>query len=146
MPATCPAGRCRSISTRWTSPTTRNGRSWRNLNFSVPAGKTVAVVGHSGAGKSTLARLLFRFYDVTGGAIRINGHDLRTLKQGSLRAAIGIVPQDTVLFNDSIFYNIKYGRPEASREEVSPPPAPPSCTTSSNRCRKNMKRGSASAA
>jgi len=90
----------------------------QNLNFSVPVGKTVAVVGHSGAGKSTLARLLFRFYDVTGGAIRINGHDLRTLKQGSLRAAIGIVPQDTVLFNDSIFYNIKYGRPEASREEV----------------------------
>jgi ATP-binding cassette subfamily B protein len=89
-----------------------------NLNFSVPVGKTVAVVGHSGAGKSTLARLLFRFYDVTGGAIRINGHDLRTLKQGSLRAAIGIVPQDTVLFNDSIFYNIKYGRPDASREEV----------------------------
>ncbi|MGB9493546.1 MAG: ABC transporter ATP-binding protein/permease [Azonexus sp.] len=90
----------------------------RNLNFSVPAGKTVAVVGHSGAGKSTLARLLFRFYDVTGGAIRINGHDLRTLKQGSLRAAIGIVPQDTVLFNDSIFYNIQYGRPDANREEV----------------------------
>ena len=90
----------------------------QNLNFSVPVGKTVAVVGHSGAGKSTLARLLFRFYDVTGGAIRINGHDLRTLKQGSLRAAIGIVPQDTVLFNDSIFYNIKYGRPDASREEV----------------------------
>ncbi|MGB8251098.1 MAG: ABC transporter ATP-binding protein/permease, partial [Azonexus sp.] len=89
-----------------------------NLNFSVPVGKTVAVVGHSGAGKSTLARLLFRFYDVTGGAIRINGHDLRTLKQGSLRAAIGIVPQDTVLFNDSIFYNIKYGRPDAIREEV----------------------------
>ena len=90
----------------------------QNLNFSVPVGKTVAVVGHSGAGKSTLARLLFRFYDVTGGAIRINGHDLRTLKQGSLRAAIGIVPQDTVLFNDSIFYNIQYGRPAASREEV----------------------------
>ena len=89
-----------------------------NLNFAVPAGKTVAVVGHSGAGKSTLARLLFRFYDVTGGAIRINGHDLRSLKQSSLRAAIGIVPQDTVLFNDSIYYNIRYGRPEASREEV----------------------------
>jgi ABC-type transport system involved in Fe-S cluster assembly fused permease/ATPase subunit len=89
-----------------------------NLNFSIPAGKTVAVVGHSGAGKSTLARLLYRFYDVTGGAIRINGHDLRSLKQGSLRAAIGIVPQDTVLFNDSIFYNINYGRPDASREEV----------------------------
>ena len=89
-----------------------------NLNFSIPAGKTVAVVGHSGAGKSTLARLLYRFYDVTGGAIRINGHDLRSLKQGSLRSAIGIVPQDTVLFNDSIFYNINYGRPDASREEV----------------------------
>ena len=90
----------------------------RNLDFAIAAGKTVAVVGHSGAGKSTLARLLFRFYDVTGGAIRINGHDLRKLKQNSLRAAIGIVPQDTVLFNDSIFYNINYGRPDASREEV----------------------------
>ena len=90
----------------------------KNLDFEIPAGKTVAVVGHSGAGKSTLARLLFRFYDVTGGSIRINGHDIRKLKQNSLRAAIGIVPQDTVLFNDSIFYNINYGRPEASREEV----------------------------
>jgi ATP-binding cassette subfamily B protein len=90
----------------------------QNLSFSIAAGSTVAVVGHSGAGKSTLARLLYRFYDVTGGAIRINGHDLRSLKQGSLRAAIGIVPQDTVLFNDSIFYNINYGRPDASREEV----------------------------
>ena len=90
----------------------------KNVNFAVPPGRTVAVVGHSGAGKSTLSRLLYRFYDVTGGAIRINGHDLRTLKQNSLRAAIGIVPQDTVLFNDTIFYNINYGRPEASREEV----------------------------
>lgn len=90
----------------------------KNLDFAIPAGQTVAVVGHSGAGKSTLARLLFRFYDVTGGAIRINGHDIRKLKQNSLRAAIGIVPQDTVLFNDSIFYNINYGRPDASREEV----------------------------
>ena len=89
-----------------------------NLDFAIPAGKTVAVVGHSGAGKSTLARLLFRFYDVSGGAIRINDHDLRSLKQSSLRAAIGIVPQDTVLFNDSIFYNINYGRPSASRDEV----------------------------
>jgi ATP-binding cassette subfamily B protein len=78
----------------------------------------VAVVGHSGAGKSTLSRLLYRFYDVTGGAIQINGHDLRALKQSSLRAAIGIVPQDTVLFNDTIFYNVNYGRPEASRDEV----------------------------
>ncbi len=90
----------------------------KNVNFAIAPGKTVAVVGHSGAGKSTLSRLLFRFYDVTGGAVRINGHDLRSLKQNSLRAAIGIVPQDTVLFNDTIFYNINYGRPEASREEV----------------------------
>jgi len=90
----------------------------KNLSFTVAPGKTVAVVGHSGAGKSTLSRLLYRFYDVTGGAIRINGQDLRQLKQTSLRGAIGIVPQDTVLFNDTIFYNINYGRPEASREEV----------------------------
>lgn len=90
----------------------------KQLGFTIPAGKTVAVVGHSGAGKSTLARLLYRFYDVTGGAIRINGHDLRGLRQTSLRAAIGIVPQDTVLFNDTIFYNINYGRPEATHEEV----------------------------
>ena len=90
----------------------------RNLDFAIPPGRTVAVVGQSGAGKSTLARLLYRFYDVTGGAIRINGHDLRSLKQASLRAAIGIVPQDTVLFNDTIFYNIRYGRPDATREEV----------------------------
>ncbi len=88
------------------------------VDFAIAPGRTVAVVGHSGAGKSTLARLLYRFYDVSGGAIRINGHDLRHLRQASLRAAIGIVPQDTVLFNDSIFYNIQYGRPEASREEV----------------------------
>ena len=90
----------------------------KQLGFTIPAGKTVAVVGHSGAGKSTLARLLYRFYDVTGGAIRINGHDLRGLRQTSLRAAIRIVPQDTVLFNDAIFYNINYGRPEATHEEV----------------------------
>jgi ATP-binding cassette subfamily B protein len=88
------------------------------MDFAIQPGRTAAVVGHSGAGKSTLSRLLYRFYDVTGGAIRINGHDIRSLKQSSLRAAIGIVPQDTVLFNDSIFYNINYGRPEATREEV----------------------------
>ncbi|MCX8145838.1 MAG: ABC transporter ATP-binding protein/permease [Azovibrio sp.] len=88
------------------------------LDFSIPAGQTVAVVGPSGAGKSTLARLLFRFYDVQAGAIRINGTDIRQLTQASLRAAIGIVPQDTVLFNDSLYYNVAYGRPDASRAEV----------------------------
>ncbi|MBS0348383.1 MAG: ABC transporter ATP-binding protein/permease [Proteobacteria bacterium] len=89
-----------------------------NVDFTIPAGQTVAVVGHSGSGKSTLARLLFRFYDVQGGAVRINGQDIRNLTQDSLRAAIGIVPQDTVLFNDTLLYNIQYGRPDASREEV----------------------------
>jgi len=89
-----------------------------DVSFEVPAGSKVAVVGHSGSGKSTLARLLYRFYDVSGGAILINGVDIRDLKQTSLRAAIGIVPQDTVLFNDTIRYNIHYGRPEATPEEV----------------------------
>ncbi|MBK5104798.1 MAG: ABC transporter ATP-binding protein/permease, partial [Burkholderiales bacterium] len=89
-----------------------------DVSFDVPAGSKVAVVGHSGAGKSTLARLLYRFYDVSRGAIVINGSDIRALQQESLRGAIGIVPQDTVLFNDSIYYNIQYGRPEATREEV----------------------------
>jgi ATP-binding cassette subfamily B protein len=89
-----------------------------DVSFEVPAGSKVAVVGASGAGKSTLARLLFRFYDATGGRILVNGVDTRDLKQSSLRAAIGIVPQDTVLFNDTIYYNIRYGRPEAPREEV----------------------------
>jgi ATP-binding cassette subfamily B protein len=90
----------------------------RDLSFEVPAGGKVAVVGASGAGKSTLARLLYRFYDVSGGAVRVNGVDIRDVMQSSLRAAIGIVPQDTVLFNDTIYYNIHYGRPGASREEV----------------------------
>ncbi|MBP8132759.1 MAG: ABC transporter ATP-binding protein/permease [Zoogloea sp.] len=89
-----------------------------DVDFAIPAGKTVAVVGHSGSGKSTLARLLFRFYDVQGGAVRINDQDIRGLTQDSLRAAIGIVPQDTVLFNDTLFYNIQYGRPDASKDEV----------------------------
>jgi ABC-type transport system involved in Fe-S cluster assembly fused permease/ATPase subunit len=88
------------------------------VSFEVPAGKTVAVVGPSGAGKSTLARLLYRFYDVGGGAISIDGQDLRSVTQASLRAAIGIVPQDTVLFNDTVEYNIAYGRPGAGRAEV----------------------------
>ncbi len=89
-----------------------------DVSFEIPAGRTVAVVGHSGSGKSTLARLLFRFYDVAGGRITINGIDIRDVTQASLRAAIGIVPQDTVLFNDTILYNIQYGRPDATAEEV----------------------------
>jgi ATP-binding cassette subfamily B protein len=89
-----------------------------DMDFVIPAGHRVAVVGHSGSGKSTLGRLLYRFYDVRSGVIRINGEDIRKLTQSSLRAAIGIVPQDTVLFNDTLFYNIQYGRPEASEEDV----------------------------
>ena len=90
----------------------------KDLSFEVPVGKTVAVVGPSGAGKSTISRLLFRFYDVTGGRILIDGQDIRDVTQISLRAAIGMVPQDTVLFNDTIRYNIRYGRWEANDEEV----------------------------
>ncbi|MBI4998611.1 MAG: ABC transporter ATP-binding protein/permease [Rhodocyclales bacterium] len=89
-----------------------------DVDFAIPAGQTVAVVGHSGSGKSTLARLLYRFYEVRGGAIRINGDDIRMLTQTSLRAAIGIVPQDTVLFNETLLYNIQYGRPGAGPDEV----------------------------
>ena len=89
-----------------------------DVDFMIPAGHTVAVVGASGTGKSTLSRLLFRFYDVQQGRILVNGQDIRDVTQSSLRAAIGIVPQDTVLFNDTIFYNIAYGRPSATREEV----------------------------
>ena len=88
------------------------------VSFEIPAGRNVAVVGASGSGKSTLVRLLFRFYDVTGGRISIDGQDIRDVTQESLRAAIGIVPQDTVLFNDTLYYNIAYGKPGASREEV----------------------------
>ncbi|QOJ23524.1 MAG: ABC transporter ATP-binding protein/permease [Gammaproteobacteria bacterium] len=89
-----------------------------DVSFDIPAGQNIAVVGHSGSGKSTLARLLFRFYDVQSGGILINDQDIRTVTQQSLRAAMGIVPQDTVLFNDSIYYNIAYGRPDAAQEEV----------------------------
>ena len=88
------------------------------VSFVIPAGQRVAVVGHSGSGKSTLARLLYRFYDVAAGDIFVSGISVKKLKQASLRASIGIVPQDTVLFNDTILYNIRYGRPEASDEEV----------------------------
>ncbi len=89
-----------------------------DIDFDIPAGQKVAVVGHSGAGKSTLSRLLFRFYDVTGGRVLVNGQDVRDVTQESLRAAIGIVPQDTVLFNDTIEYNIAYGRCDATHEEI----------------------------
>ncbi len=89
-----------------------------DMSFEIPAGRTLAVVGASGAGKSTLSRLLFRFYDVSQGRILIDGQDIREVSQASLRAAIGIVPQDTVLFNDTIYYNIAYGRPDATREEI----------------------------
>ena len=89
-----------------------------DVSFEIPPGKTVAVVGPSGAGKSTLARLLYRFYDINEGAITIDGQELRSVTQSSLRAAIGIVPQDTVLFNDTVEYNIAYGRPGASHDEV----------------------------
>lgn len=90
----------------------------KGVSFEVPAGKTVAIVGPTGAGKSTISRLLFRFYDVVGGRITIDGQDLRDVTQESLRSAIGMVPQDTVLFNDTIGYNIEYGRPGASEEEI----------------------------
>jgi len=90
----------------------------RNISFTVPAGKKIAVVGQSGAGKSTLSRLLFRFYDIDKGHILIDGQDIREVTQKTLRLAIGIVPQDTVLFNDSIYYNIAYGNPEATQEQI----------------------------
>jgi ATP-binding cassette subfamily B protein len=89
-----------------------------DVSFEIPAGKTVAVVGPSGAGKSTLARLLYRFYDVSGGRITIDGQDIRAVTQDSLRRSIGIVPQDTVLFNDTVGYNIGYGRPDASEAAI----------------------------
>jgi len=90
----------------------------KEVDFTIPAGEKVAIVGHSGAGKSTLARLLFRFYDVRSGQVAIDGQDLRAITQASLRSAIGVVPQDTVLFNETIYYNLAYGRPDASRQEI----------------------------
>ncbi len=90
----------------------------KDLSFEVPPGKMVAIVGPSGAGKSTISRILFRFYDIQSGRVTIDGQDIRDVTQKSLRAQIGVVPQDTVLFNDTILYNIKYGRPSASEQEV----------------------------
>jgi ATP-binding cassette subfamily B protein len=90
----------------------------KGVSFTVPAGRKVAIVGPTGAGKSTVSRLLFRFYDVTGGAVLVDGRDVRDYRQASLRAAIGVVPQDTVLFNDTIRYNIAYGRPDATQAEI----------------------------
>jgi len=95
-----------------------NRQILHDVSFTIPAGHTVAVVGPSGSGKSTLARLLYRFYDVAGGRITIDGQDIRRVTQTSVRASIGIVPQDTVLFNDTIEYNIAYGRPDATTEEI----------------------------
>jgi len=89
-----------------------------DISFTIPKGKKTAIVGPSGSGKSTIARLLFRFYDVNTGSIKIDGHDIRNVTQDSLRRAIGMVPQDTVLFNNSIYYNIAYGRPQATDTEV----------------------------
>src|SRR6202044_1087494 len=90
----------------------------RGVDFTVPAGRKLAIVGPTGAGKSTISRLLFRFYDVTQGHIRIDGPDIRDVTQESLRAAIGVVPQDTVLFNDTIRYNIAYGRVGATQDQI----------------------------
>jgi ATP-binding cassette subfamily B protein len=88
------------------------------VSFTVAPGQRIALVGPSGSGKSTIGRLLFRFYDVVGGAVRIDGQDLRDITQDSLHAQIGVVPQDTVLFNDTVLYNIAYGRPDATRAEI----------------------------
>src|SRR5258707_9934981 len=90
----------------------------KGISFEVPAGRTVAIVGPSGAGKSTVSRLIFRFYEVSGGRILIDGQDIRDVTQSSLRDAIGMVPQDTVLFNDTVRYNIRYGRWDAADGEV----------------------------
>jgi ATP-binding cassette, subfamily B, heavy metal transporter len=90
----------------------------KGVDFEVPAGRMVAIVGPSGAGKSTISRLLFRFYEPSSGRVLIDGQDIRDVTQASLRRALGMVPQDTVLFNDTIEYNIRYGRPDATDEEI----------------------------
>ncbi len=115
-PLDCGGGRVEFDDVRFSYETNRE--ILKGLSFTVEPGKTIAIVGPSGAGKSTISRLLFRFYDVSGGTIRIDGQDLRTVTQESLRARIGIVPQDTVLFNDTIRYNIRYGNTDATDEAV----------------------------
>jgi ABC-type transport system involved in Fe-S cluster assembly fused permease/ATPase subunit len=141
--ATSPAAR--SCSTRCASPMTPRGRSSRDF---VPrgAGRDAGAGGPVGSGKSTIGRLLFRFYDVVGGAIRIDGQDLRDVTQESLHARIGVVPQDTVLFNDTIRYNIAYGRPDATEEEVEAAAKAARSTTSSWACRRATTPRWASAA
>ncbi|HRD85825.1 MAG TPA: ABC transporter ATP-binding protein/permease, partial [Rubrivivax sp.] len=116
MPLAVPAGHVRFEAVSFAYDPARP--ILRDVSFEIPPGRTVAVVGPSGAGKSTLARLLYRFYDIGGGRISIDGQDIRAVTQDSLRRAIGIVPQDTVLFNDTVEYNIAYGRPGAARSEV----------------------------
>ena len=118
----------------------------RGISFEAPAGHTIAIVGPSGAGKSTISRLLFRFYEPSAGRILIDGQDIRAVTQSSLRAAIGMVPQDTVLFNDTILYNIRYGRDDASERTSSRRPRTRRSIRSSARCRMAMRRRSASAA
>jgi ABC-type transport system involved in Fe-S cluster assembly fused permease/ATPase subunit len=115
------------------------------VSFTVPPGRKLAVVGASGAGKSTLARLLFRFYDVNGRARPDRRAGSSRVTQQSLRAAIGIVPQDTVLFNDTLYYNLAYARPDASREDIAEAAAWRNCTTLSPRCRPVTIRWSGSA-
>jgi len=89
-----------------------------NINFTIQPGQKIAIVGPSGCGKSTITRLLFRFYDPNSGSIKVDGHDLRDVNLRELRDALGVIPQDTILFNETILYNIRYGRPDATMEEV----------------------------
>ena len=116
------------------------------ISFTIPAGRRVAIVGPTGSGKSTISRLLFRFYDVTGGRILIDGQDIRDVTQASVRAAIGVVPQDTVLFNDTIRYNIGYGKPAPRTRRSSRRRGWRRCMISSRGCRRATTRWWASAA
>ncbi len=117
----------------------------QGVSFTVPAGRKVAIVGPSGAGKSTISRLLFRFYDPQKGCIKIDGQDIQTVTQASVRAAIGVVPQDSVMFNASIGYNINYGRAEASQSEIEAAAELASIDSFIKNCQKGMMRWLASA-